>query len=33
VRPADGTKPAPGHAFVQSFDALELRSMHALQDR
>jgi len=33
VRAQDGTKPAPGHAFVQSFDALELRSMRALQDR
>ena len=33
VRSQDGTKPAPGHAFVQSFDALELRSMRALQDR
>ena len=33
VRSQDGTKPAPGHAFVQSFDALELRSMRALLDR
>lgn len=33
ARPQDGTQPAPGHAFIQSFEQLELRSMRALLDR